>query len=41
MEQNSYESILLIVSRVIAGASLGSGYDARIRASAEDILRSL
>ena len=34
-------ALIIALSRVIAGAGLGSGYDARVRADTEHILRSL
>jgi phage terminase large subunit-like protein len=34
-------ALIIALSRVIAGAGLGSGYDARIRAGAESIIRKL
>ena len=34
-------ALIIALSRVIAGAGLDSGYDARIRTGAEHIIRSL
>jgi phage terminase large subunit-like protein len=34
-------ALIIALSRVIAGAGIGSGYDARIRAGAESIIWSL